>query len=123
MHIDIVHTKMQETGYAREDEGVNNIRAHHDLRLKTVKQQKHHHDNAAGTDGSDANQKSSHQTNDAHPDERFHSRRAYCDVVLDFFLKEQESGNANQQNSDRNGDEVIYSITINVSQMNQETDT
>ena len=42
-------------------------------------------------------------------------------AVLDVFLKEQESRNANQQNSDRNSDEAVDAIAINISQVNQET--
>src|ERR1017187_10589924 len=60
MDINIVHTKVQKTSYAREDKGVNYVGAHHDLRLKAVEQQEHHHDDAARTDGSDAHRSEEH---------------------------------------------------------------
>ncbi len=47
--------------------------------------------------------------------------RMGCGPVLDFFLEEQESRNANQQHSDGNGDEVIDAVAIDVPQVNQET--
>ncbi len=59
MSIDIVQPEMEKAGHAREKQGVNDIGADHDLRLKTVEQQEHHHDNAARSDRSDAHQKSS----------------------------------------------------------------
>ena len=56
-----MHTKMKQTGYAGQKEGVNNVGANHNFRLKTVEQQKHHHDDAARSHRSDAHQKASHQ--------------------------------------------------------------
>ena len=58
---------------------------------------------------------------DGHPDERLQVGGRTATSVLDFFLEEQESRNTDQQNPDRNRNEVIYPIAIDVSQMNQQT--
>lgn len=55
-----MHTKMQKARHARKDECMNDVGAHHHLRLKAVKKQEHHHDNAARADRGDADQKSRH---------------------------------------------------------------
>ena len=121
MNVNIVQTKMEETSDASKQQGVDDVGAHHYFRLKTVKQQQHHHDNAARADRSDAHQEPSHQADDRHPCERLHRRRPHRYAVFDLFLEEQESGNANQQNSHCKGDEMIDAIAINVSQVNQKT--
>jgi len=47
MGVHIMHPKMKKTGNSGENQGVNDIGAHHDFRLKAIEQQKHHHDDAA----------------------------------------------------------------------------
>ena len=44
-----------------------------------------------------------------------------CSAVLDLLLEEQECWNANQQDPDANGDEVIDAVAIEISQVNQQT--
>jgi len=63
MDIDIViYLEVKKTGYASKQQCMNNVGAHHDLRLKAVKQQEEHHDDAARSDRGDAYQKPRHQT-------------------------------------------------------------
>src|SRR5271155_1598073 len=112
---------MQKAGDTGQNQGMNNVGAHHDLRLKAVEKQEHHHDNAARADRGDADQKARHQPDERHPGERLHGRRAHSGALLDFFLEKQESRNADQQNPDGNGDEMIDAIAVNVSQVNQKT--
>src|SRR5579863_7658768 len=121
MRVDIVQTKMEKTCYARQQQGVNDICADHDFRLKAEEQQQQHHHNTARTDRSDAYQETGHESDEQHPRERLHRRRLSGSAIFDFLLKEQEGWNANQQDSDGNGDEVIDAISVNSPQINQET--
>jgi len=121
VHIDVVHTKMQQAGDAGKNQRVNNVGAHHHLGLEAEKQQKHHHDDAAGADRSDAYQKPRHQTDQRDAGERLHGGRTVCHAIFNSFLEEEKGGNADQQNSDRNGDEVVDSVAVDISQMNQKT--
>src|SRR5580693_3332121 len=98
---------------------MHDVGADHHFWLKTVEQQKHHHDDAAGADGSDAHQKTGYQADERHPDERLHRGRLRRGPVFNFLLEEQEGRNANQQNSYSKGNEVVHSITISASQMRQ----
>ena len=61
MDIDIViDLEVKKTGYASEQQCMDNVGAHHNLWLKTVKQQKEHHDDAARSDRGDAYEKPRH---------------------------------------------------------------
>lgn len=61
MDIDIViDLEVEKAGYASEQQSMHNVGAHHDLRLKAVKQQEKHHDDAARSDRGDAHQKACH---------------------------------------------------------------
>jgi hypothetical protein len=100
---------------------VHDIGSHHDFRLKAVEQQEHHHHNAARAHRCNAHQKAGHHSDEPHPGERLHRRRAHRGPVFDFLLEKQECGNANQQHSYRDRDEVVDAVAVDVSQVNQIT--
>src|SRR6267154_1785904 len=96
---------------------MDNVGAHHDLRLKAVEQQKHHHDDAARSDRSDAHEKARYQADKRHPCERLNSWRLGCSPVFDLLLEKQESRDAYQQNTHSHSDKVVHSIAMQFAQM------
>ena len=68
-------------------EAFYDVGADHDLGREGIEHQQEHHDDAAGADGSDTDQKAADESNETHSDEVFQSRFALGEVSFDPSLK------------------------------------
>lgn len=63
VRIDVSSSPVQQARDAGENHGMGNIGADHNFRRERIEQEQQHHNDAARSDRSDADQKSADQTN------------------------------------------------------------
>lgn len=95
------------------------VGAHHYFRLKVVKEQQHHHDDATRSYRSNSHKKSRNQPEEPHPRKRLHGGRPHRGPVFNLLLKKQKGWYADQKHANRNGDEMIDSVTVMITEINQ----
>ena len=101
-------------------QGMHDVCAHHDLRREAVEQEQSIMMMLPEpTEVIPTRKPASRPMNDI-PTNDFMVGLRRCHVFLDPALEEQEGRNANQQDADGSGDEVIDAVAVDVSQVNQE---
>src|ERR1700690_674233 len=122
MPIDVARPPGQQAGHAGQEYCMGNVGSDHNLGRKRIEQKKQHHDDAAGTDRSDAHEKSANQSNDAHEGERLHGGLTSDEMVFNPFLEKEQDRNHDQQQPHCGLDEIVYAGAMNLPQVHQKSD-
>src|ERR1700722_5143119 len=113
MWIDIAQTEMKKTSHARENDCMQHIGANIYFWGEAVEKQKQHHDDAPRTDRCHSDEKACDQSDQCHPNERFHrGRRMMRNLLLDLSLEQQKHGDHDEENAYCDLDEVVYAIAV-----------
>src|SRR5450759_2041210 len=119
--VDVARPPVQQAGDAGQNHGMGNVGADHDFGRERIKQKKHHHDDAARPDRSDADQKSAGQADETHAGKRFHGGLALGEMFFNPSLEQKQRGNQYQQQSHSGLDEVVDPGAIDMAQMLQKS--
>src|ERR1019366_6469585 len=121
MGVDVARPPVQQAGDAGQNYGMGNVGANHDFGHEGIEQKKHHHNDAARPDRSDADQESADQADDTHAGKRFHGGLALGETFFNPSLEQKQRGNQYQQQSHGGLDEVVDAVAIDVAQVLQKS--
>src|SRR5580704_4496273 len=116
---DFTQPKMQEPGYPGEHHRMHNVGPDIHFGRVTIKQQQHHHDDAARAHRRHANQETRTQADHGHTREGLQRGRAVHHPLLNAGLKHEQYRDKHQQNPDRELDEIVYAVSVDVPQVSQ----
>ena len=108
---------MQEAGHTRQDNRMNNVGPDIDLGWVAVKEQQHHHDDAARADRGHAHEEPGAQSYDSHAQERLQGGRAVHHAFLDARLEHEQERDAHEENADCQLDHVVHAGSVQPAQM------
>src|SRR5581483_2183867 len=111
---------MHETGHAGQNYRVHDISPDIDFRWEAVEKQQQHHDDAARSHRRHPNQKTGEKTDRHHPRKSLHRWRSIGYALFNPPLEQHQEWNDDEQHTHRALNEVVYSVTIEVTDMHQQ---